>query len=847
MYCDCMQNINTVNCIYPLTNNPNSGICDVSMGMVTPDKLTTSSHKVNQDVSLNSNYTVNQKMAAVASQHYATTVGEVRPHHQCPLGQNYSKNSSFGNELSICTVMFTNKYWWDTDKGVTTHLVFISNGKKFQKFCFWNISHDKGTVQIVECTDVEVGYLQIVSTIAIPILFSESFSDTGNPSLTYDNHMKDVWSVRTYGCSYLDYMDHLIDKLILQQDHLQTVEKNDSSPCVKNAAPAISCHTVTAVVSTDPNINIDQLHHNHDIADTSKSIGFLNHVQGNFSFVGPDRQTRNCNNIETYIKMAEAIQDSGMPNYKFARFPLKSGLNIDAWAHYLKDYHDKFLIQYLKYGFPLSATDLSLTHNKEVTNHHSATQFPAAIDHYLKKEVTLGAILGPYDSINYEHLHCSPLLTRPKDGDNRRVILNLSFPAGASLNDAVTRNLFDDRPFTLRFPTIDGILDSIRDIQGTPMLAKIDVARAFRNLRVDPVDAFKFGIKWHNKYYLDVALAFGWVHGSASFQMTSDAILHIMRRHDCKIFAYIDDFIIVSKKNDAMRHYQALFDLFTELGLPMNQDKLSPPTRILTCLGVTIDLDKNLIYIEQSKMEEIYKECILSRSKKSLTRRQFQSLLGKLIYLHKCCKPARIFVNRILSFFRESSGAKRIHLTQEFFMDLDWFITFLPRFSGSSKIFKSDIRQMNSLNVDACLKGVGGVWNNRVYAAPVPTYANFQPNITHLEMLNIMIALRLWATDWAGSSVTFHCDNLAVVQVVNSGKTRDKFLNACIRHIWFISAVHDIDLHLAHIQGHKNFIADSLSRIYSQKGISISNFTTLVNNYEWERIPLTYFNLDIRI
>ena len=121
-------------------------------------------------------------------------------------------------------------------------------------------------------------------------------------------------------------------------------------------------------------------------------------------------------------------------------------------------------------------------------------------------------------------------------------------------------------------------------------------------------------------------MEFGWVHGSASFQITSDAILHIMKCHDCKIFAYIDDFIIVSEENDAMHHYQTLFDLFTELGLPMNQNKLSPPTRTLTYLGVTIDLDKNAIYIEKSKMDEIYNECLLTRSKKSLTRRQFQSL-----------------------------------------------------------------------------------------------------------------------------------------------------------------------------------------------------------------------------
>ena len=264
------------------------------------------------------------------------------------------------------------------------------------------------------------------------------------------------------------------------------------------------------------------------------------------------------------------------------------------------------MIQYLTYGFPLSVVSSDLLSSTDSKNHHSALQFPAAIDKYLDKEVTLGAILGPYHNIDYKTIHCSPLLTRPKDSDDRRVILNLSFPVGASLNDAVTKENFDGRPFTLKFPAVEDILDGIRNTQGTVMLAKIDVARAFRNLRLDPVDAFKFGIKWRDKYFLDVALAFGWVHGSVSFQMTSDAILYMMRNQNCKIFAYIDDFVIVSQENDAKRHFQALFDLFTELGLPMNQNKIFPPTRVLTCLGITIDLDQNSISIEKSKMEEIY-------------------------------------------------------------------------------------------------------------------------------------------------------------------------------------------------------------------------------------------------
>ena len=92
--------------------------------------------------------------------------------------------------------------------------------------------------------------------------------------------------------------------------------------------------------------------------------------------------------------------------------------------------------------------------------------------------------------------------------------------------------------------------------------------------------------------------------------MMSDAVIHIMAKEKCQIFAYIDDFILVSEENDADRHFDNLSALFTELGLPMNIDKRSPPTRSLTCLGITIDLDSNSLSIDKDKLEEIYAECI---------------------------------------------------------------------------------------------------------------------------------------------------------------------------------------------------------------------------------------------
>ena len=141
--------------------------------------------------------------------------------------------------------------------------------------------------------------------------------------------------------------------------------------------------------------------------------------------------------------MATVIHSTGLPNYRQARLAVYSNLNIPAWGRLLVNSPNTRLLDYLKFGFPLSILNHESLDNRDIVNHFSALQHPKAVTDYLHKEVNLGAILGPFDAIPYHKFHCSPLLTRPKDLDKRRVILNLSYPNTNSVNDKVTRNLFD--------------------------------------------------------------------------------------------------------------------------------------------------------------------------------------------------------------------------------------------------------------------------------------------------------------------------------------------------------------------------------------------------------------------
>ena len=68
------------------------------------------------------------------------------------------------------------------------------------------------------------------------------------------------------------------------------------------------------------------------------------------------------------------------------------------------------------------------------------------------------------------------------------------------------------------------------------VLFKIDAACAFRNLRVDPMDSLKFGIKWNGSYY-------GLTHGSMVFQIVSDSVAHIVAKARIKLHSCIDDWL----------------------------------------------------------------------------------------------------------------------------------------------------------------------------------------------------------------------------------------------------------------------------------------------------------------
>ena len=86
------------------------------------------------------------------------------------------------------------------------------------------------------------------------------------------------------------------------------------------------------------------------------------------------------------------------------------------------------------------------------------------------------------------------------------------------------------------------------------------------------------------------------------------------------------DFLVVAERHSAIQFYNRLSNLFIELELPINLDKKTPPVKLLTCLGISINIEANTLSIDNTKLVAIYEECIHVLGTKYLTKKSFQSL-----------------------------------------------------------------------------------------------------------------------------------------------------------------------------------------------------------------------------
>ena len=514
-----------------------------------------------------------------------------------------------------------------------------------------------------------------------------------------------------------------------------------------------------------------------------------------------------------------AVTQRGTYNFAGARRQVPSALHIEKWREQLAGYSDRGLVDFLAFGWPVNFDrqfPLVATHH----NHPSADQHPKDVDHYIETEMKHGALAGPFTAPPVEHTHLSPLMTRMKrDSPFRRVIMDLSWPHGAAVNDGVDQKCYIDGPATITLPTADYMADRVLQLGQGAFLYKTDLARGYRQLRVDPTDWPLLGFQHKGRYFMDLCPPFGLRSSAMCMQRTTEAISYIHGQQGFLSKPYLDDFGGAEATHDrATLALGTLQRIMAELGVVEAAHKIHPPAQVLVWLGIIYDTLAMTMAIPEAKMGEIMVELGEWEGRVRATRRDMQRLIGLLQFVASVSPPVRVFSNRMLQCLRETPNRGTHGLSLGFRQDLKFFIDLLPRFNGIRIIDKVDLPFQEEVELDACLTGCGATIGAQYYAEPFPDSVQAQEHmIAHLELLNIVVALKMWGALWRGQRVRIFCDNANACIAIQSGRSRDGFIQHCIREICLLVAEWDVELVAEHKPGEQMTRADALSRMHASE------------------------------
>ena len=417
----------------------------------------------------------------------------------------------------------------------------------------------------------------------------------------------------------------------------------------------------------------------------------------------------------------DKVVSLGRFNHNGARVPLPSELNTEQWRTMLRGYYDFGIVEYLEFGWPIGI-DRDAQLKSESKNHASARNFPVDVEHYIATELSHRALLGPFAGPPATSCHYSPLMTRPKKGSIfRRVIIDLSWPRGFSVNDGISKTEYIDGPLTISLPTHDDMERAVVRAGRGAFLYKTDLLRGYRQLRIDPIDWPYLAFQHEDAHFMDICPPFGLRSSAMAMQRVSQAIVHLHGRRFFLSRTYINDFGgVESDENKATHALAALQSIMDALGVQQAANKICLPNQVMVWLGIRFDSLAMSMEIPREKIVEIM-ACLAEWSGKArATRKEIQSLLGLLNFVASVAPPTRLFTNRMLDDLRETHPVGATSLSHQFKLDVRFFQELLPIFNGRKIMAKQILPYQHQVELDACLTGCGAVAGDQFYAAKFP-------------------------------------------------------------------------------------------------------------------------------
>ena len=366
-------------------------------------------------------------------------------------------------------------------------------------------------------------------------------------------------------------------------------------------------------------------------------------------------------------------------------------------------------------------------------------------------------------------VHVSPmgLVPKPHQVNKFWLIVDLSHPPGASVNDGISPSIC-----SLRYASVDDAV-IIKQLGRGTQLVKLDIKDAYRIIPVHPDDYHFLGVSWRGETYVDRALPFGLRSAPKIFSAVADFISWVLHQQGIDHHLhYLDDFLrlVAPDSDQAKAALDLVLRVFHSLGIPVATHKTDGPATMLGFLGILIDTQLFELRLPTDKLARLQAALHWWTNRKRCTRRELESLLGQLSHAATVIVQGRTFLRPLLS----QAGAPHHHvrLTAGARADLLWWKTFLQEWNGVS--FFPTVAPSREVVSDAL-----GTYECGAFSHPFGWFQLQWPeswnsvNIAAKELVPVVIAAALWGRHWNRSCICLRCDNMAVVSILKSRTSRD--------------------------------------------------------------------------
>ena len=345
------------------------------------------------------------------------------------------------------------------------------------------------------------------------------------------------------------------------------------------------------------------------------------------------------------------VPSSGIPQGLVER-PVTTPLRVGAWGKTLTGHPNpewvEALLEGMRQGFRIGIQKTPRCWASP-SNSPSARQHSEVIRQYVQDQLKKGYMAGPFPPAECAHIITSSMAVIPKKAAGKwRVIVDMSSPHGASVNDNLRRDLTH-----VAFSSVEDAAHLMHHLGPDTILAKLDIKEAYRLIPVHPNDRIFQGIQWQESIYIDCQLLFGLASAPAIFSALSEALEWVLHQRGVRaVIHYMYDFLLMGTPGtlECSRALATTIATCTELGVPLVEDKTEGPVTELSFLGIQLNTARMFTSLPPDKLSNLctmVKETAGARVVRG--KQALESLVGHLVHAATVFPLGKAFLNALFA------------------------------------------------------------------------------------------------------------------------------------------------------------------------------------------------------